>query len=117
MISHDFITGGGSDESPGGEDGTRSTRTSSADEQMNDVLKEELEHTKKKKKETEDQLMGSKRENVELRSQLNSITKELEELKEDGASHKASAATLKDLEAQVFIHSLFYDFALDVVFV
>ena len=91
-----YILGGKSEKSTGDE-----LSATSADAQMNDLLKEELEHIKHKKKETEEQLMNSKRENVELKSQLNSISKELYEIKENRASHDASIATTKDLETQV----------------
>ena len=95
-----YVLGGKSEKSTDDELGAT---TSSADAQMNDLLKEELEHIKHKKRETEEQLMNSKRENVELKSLLKSISKELDEIKENRASHDASIATTKELETQVYL--------------
>ena len=84
----------------------------SSNDQINDLLREELEHTKKKKKETEDQLLNLKRENVELKLEVNRVSKELEETNGDRARHDASISTINDLELQVRFFSIIGTIAL-----
>ena len=54
--------------------------------------------------------MTSRRENVELKSQVNNLSKELKDMKENRADHDASIATTKDLEVQVRIIVLWLHF-------